>query len=90
MAGEISRHDRFVWVLGVTTLLLTQTTGVELMIGETKVYLYIYLLMSIELHRWPSEIQTRILPGTGVHRYRYSILWFWPLHYILWHCLEDG
>jgi len=65
MAGGISRLDRFIWVLSVTTLLLTQTTGVELVIGEIKVYLYICLLMFIERHRWPSETQTRILPGTG-------------------------
>jgi len=84
MAGEISRLDRFIWVLGVTTLLLTQRTGVELMIGETKVYLYICLLMFIERHGWPSEIQTRILPGTGVHHYRCGILWFLAtlLHFV--------
>jgi hypothetical protein len=66
-------------VLGVTTMLLTQTTGVELIIDGTKVYLCLCLLIVIERHRWPSEIQTRILPRTGVRCYRYSILWFWPL-----------
>ena len=76
---EESSHRRFIWLLGVTTLLLTQTTDIELIIGETKVYLCICLLMVTERHRWPSEIQTRILPRTDVHRYRSSVLWFWPL-----------